>query len=91
MTHTATPWVFNGGDSLPILHIYAPDNKHVFHESRETSEHEANAAFIVKAVNAHDELVELISQISLTPAEDWESNRENILRCCHEALETVQS
>lgn len=46
---TPGPWVFNGGDSAPIIHIYAPDNKHVFHESRPLAEQEASARLIAAA------------------------------------------
>lgn len=47
--HTPGPWTFNGGDDAPILHIYAPDDKHLFHGDRSLAEQEANARLIAAA------------------------------------------
>lgn len=61
--HTATPWTFDGGDHAPVLHLYAQDGKHLFHGERSLAEQEANAAFIVRACNAHDELVAIVGEL----------------------------
>lgn len=47
--HTPGPWEFSGCDHAPILHIYAPDNKHIFHGERSQTEQEANARLIAAA------------------------------------------
>lgn len=46
---TPGPWVFSGNDSAPILHIYAPDNNHLFHQDRSLEEQEANARLMAAA------------------------------------------
>lgn len=54
MSHTPTPWAFNG------LHIYAANS---FYGIADVTNHNgypcnaANAAYIVRAVNAHEGLV----------------------------------
>jgi hypothetical protein len=65
MTHTPTPWValptaFNEGFTIsaqpsPVLRGFTKQIAFVGDKADE--ETKANAAFIVKAVNAHDELV----------------------------------
>ena len=47
--HTPGPWGFSGGDSAPILHIYASDDKHLFHNSRPLDEQDANARVMAAA------------------------------------------
>lgn len=46
---TKGPWEFTPCDSMPVLHIFAPDNKHIWHKDRELEEQEANAALIAHA------------------------------------------
>ncbi len=46
---TTGPWVFNGGDSAPIIHLYGPDGKGLFHNDRPLEEQEANARIMAAA------------------------------------------
>ena len=66
MTHTPTPWTVEPGDSiLKILsggHRIA-DVGDAPYWQRFTAEHEANAAFIVRACNAHDALVAALDEM----------------------------
>lgn len=67
MTHTATPWLYRDSpyvfdSNKNCIAITDTDNA-----SKERIE--ANAAFIVKAVNAHDELVEACR----LAYEDWQN------------------
>lgn len=70
--HTPTPWTVNfkgsadivadfGGNDIAIATIDGPKDKthHLIHE-----EHQANAAFIVRACNAHDALVGACKYVS---------------------------
>lgn len=47
--HTPGPWEFCGNDSLPILHVYAPDHRNVFNGERPLEEQEANARLTAAA------------------------------------------
>lgn len=57
-THTPVPWnIGKDGD------IWAENNTHCIHLIPDTLNAENNAAFIVRACNAHDDLVELLTDI----------------------------
>lgn len=63
--HTPTPW--HVGETAPTI-VYAPDgfavaNATVFHGRHEPEESVTNAAFIVRACNAHDELVSVLGRM----------------------------
>lgn len=78
MTHTPTPWINEGDDAMegvPFIHITAsPGNENfrsiahvqpnheVGYKFSLSDEDKANAAFIVRACNAHDELVAIIKE-----------------------------
>ena len=53
------PWVFNGGDSVPVLHIYSSDDLHVFHGSHPLAEQEAAAKLIALVRNHLPGLIRL--------------------------------
>lgn len=55
--HTPTPWESDNGDGYSIWSILA-DGKLVAHVIGDSAEADANAAYIVHCVNAHDRLVE---------------------------------
>lgn len=66
-THTPTPWKVcgqsiqcdKGADSYEVARMpVLPSAPHLFWD--QLPQNEADAAFIVRAVNAHEELVELI-------------------------------
>lgn len=61
--HTPGPWVFNGGDHAPILHIYATDDKHVFHDVRPLPEQEANARLMAAAPELLAALKALLAEL----------------------------
>jgi len=54
--HTPTPWTVQQSDHVGGL-LIKPVPGQVVAQCDEGSEMEANAAFIVRAVNAHDDLV----------------------------------
>lgn len=56
--HSPLPWTVYGG-----WDIHAADNRHVMAQGRPVREHNANAEFIVKAANNHDELVTVLRAI----------------------------
>lgn len=62
MKHTPTPWNVNQGritaDGVTVATSYAPSNATV----NSIALRDANAAFIVRACNAHDELVEILER-----------------------------
>lgn len=77
MRPTEGPWTFNGGDSAPILHLYGPDGKGLFHRDRPLKEQEANA----KLMAASRDLLEVAKDVAKLPCstfghEDMESG------CC---------
>lgn len=80
--HTPTPWKYGhvGTDALwigpdynrtPVAHI-----DHNMEYARDNSR--ANAAFIVRAVNSHDKLVEALRQMVVNSEADGKSYRD-----CH--------
>jgi hypothetical protein len=90
MTHTPTPWVvaengIEGNNTIglaietktiePICHLYVPMGAYLSGFDNA----EANAAFIVRAVNSHDKLVALIRGLRdvLVP-EEMEETRARI-------------
>lgn len=71
--HTPTPWYVSkldkvsinadcGSDGLIPVMIPPLADDFIGHPSRFENQFEANAAFIVKACNAHDELVKALSE-----------------------------
>lgn len=63
--HTDTPWKINAGDDCPTV-CFVGDVKIVAAKLRGYDLHEndeIDAAFIVRAVNAHDDLVEALRSI----------------------------
>lgn len=76
MTHTPTPWkncenAIYGADRTPIC-----DTMRVLNVDNNDSPYEANAEFIVRAVNSHEELVEAL-KIVLANASMPTDIREN--------------
>jgi len=65
MTHTKTPWLISTVQGSPGIMIGGDDGSNVVCDMRLRSSVEANAAFIVKACNAHDELVEACKEAHL--------------------------
>lgn len=69
MEHTPTPWrLFNGESVIAILDSSGSGQVPVINwqgfddSSRPRSEHAANAAYIVQAVNAHEKLKQELAQ-----------------------------
>lgn len=67
MNHTPTPWEVNGALIVKDCYgkVIADTDVAMDHPPKRyvpTEEQKANAAFIVRAVNAHDELLELVKQ-----------------------------
>ena len=70
MTHTPTPWsighsmernyIYGGGSHLAC--IGSRENGFFIHDDGSLNESEANAAFIVRAVNSHDDLLEALEE-----------------------------
>jgi hypothetical protein len=67
MTHTPTPWNTNSPDETLIL---GPDRQVVATTLQDEEDYQANhdtryadAEFIVKCVNAHDDLVKVLSHL----------------------------
>ena len=60
--HTPGQISFSDVDHAPVLHLYADDNKHLFHGVRSLEEQRANAARIALTWNCHDELVTALRQ-----------------------------
>ena len=71
MTHTPTPWsighsmernyIYGGGSHLAC--IGSRENGFFIHDDGSLNESEANAAFIVRAVNSHDDLLEALETL----------------------------
>jgi hypothetical protein len=84
MKHEPTPWHFNPdfnyeGNAV----IQAKDNFHIatvnkFAESFGDGKHKANAAFIVKAVNNHEKLVEKLKALVNMIEFDAKQNDTNL-------------
>ena len=55
--HTPGRISFSAVDHAPVLHLYAEDDKHLFHGVRSLEEQQANAARIVLTWNCHDDLL----------------------------------
>lgn len=81
MTHTPTPWVYDrmGKNTVSTTNISGESGRFVCatggHSDNRLpdhglSENEANAAHIVKCVNAHDKLVEALRDV-LTAYDSW--------------------
>jgi hypothetical protein len=66
--HTPTPWSYKKGSQLitygsaMVAHVYAGGDNVVGQSRKETRE--ANAEFIVRAINVHDELVKALLKIN---------------------------
>lgn len=75
MTHTPTPWIFNqnkgcievNGEKLLVNGVSLPCGNHP-----ESNHATANAQFIVRACNAHDELVAAL-KLALCQLKVWNS------------------
>lgn len=66
--HTPTPWILSSGTNGAVraVHAWKEGGKHIIiakfpdRTIEDSAEMEANAAFIVRACNAHEELLKLI-------------------------------
>ena len=69
--HTPTPWSYQHKSDAYTHIIRGPNNRFIcqFHQSTDDTT-KANAAFIVRACNAHDQLVEAL-ELALARAESW--------------------
>lgn len=67
---TPGPWEFAGNDSLPILHVYAPDNRNVFHGNRPLEEQEANARLCAAAPELYEALQAAVDYGCMT-GDEW--------------------
>lgn len=64
--HTPTPWNVNGGMRPGIKTVYADSGsicEMTNSQAHSDAEQEANAAFIVRACNNHDELVSALENL----------------------------
>jgi hypothetical protein len=85
--HTTLPWVVDGkfSDYVGHLHVTSvPANVFVAEVIASDAEAEANAAFIVLAVNHHDELVEVLRAALAwheceTAPDEWIYQARNVL------------
>lgn len=76
--HTATPWKLSGG--LGFRSIKSTGNYVIATGLSETTgEWDANAAFIVRAVNSHDELLEL-AKMYLYSVQPSNPNYDSIMK-----------
>lgn len=77
---TPTPWNISNPIGYEI-HIQADGKEKIAVVTDRHTEYEANAAFIVKAVNLHDELVEFVSKIasSVMVSENWAIEASNLV------------
>lgn len=90
-SHTPTPWIVSGGreEDGRMVKIGTGEKGWLgvaaaFGDTPE--EAEANAAFIVKAVNAHDDLIH-----ALKMAIAWMKNQGINMDLCHAALNPLKS
>lgn len=88
-THTPTPWSM-GKDGMictPDFHTLIACVGDENHISRD--EHRANAAFIIHAVNSHEELLKHLKQLvaSVNPQNHSDNN---ILEMCNEVISKVE-
>lgn len=60
--HAATPWEASAGFSPDIMTVITSADGDVDYLT--LGNHKANAAFIVKAVNSHDNLVEILEAVA---------------------------
>jgi hypothetical protein len=60
--HTPTPWTVPDGGIRPAIYT-ADEVEHIATMADTGDEMEANAAFIVRAVNSHDALVEALLEV----------------------------
>lgn len=72
--HSPLPWEVPDGGIRPA--IFAEDGSHVASMSDTGDEAEANAALIVRAVNAHDELVAALRDLTNAYPESDDDNSE---------------
>jgi hypothetical protein len=61
MTHTPTPWIWDGDPFSPTIH--APQSQTCICELDTNDQRQANAQFIIRACNSHDALLEACKTI----------------------------
>ena len=92
MTHTPTPWhVSAHWDSYYspyyLLHGDVPaDNEQTATSIRD--QHEANAAFIVRCCNSHDELVKALEEL-LEDCDGWSNPETGAYRLFHPTMASL--
>lgn len=82
---TAGPWEFWGGDHAPILHIYATDGKHLFHDCRGLEEQQANARLMAAAPQLLGALENLFIHVGM----GWEL--DDVLKDAEAALKAARA
>ncbi len=61
--HTPTPWHLRDGATNGEVHVCAPGRTIAVCDARPPNECEANAEFIVKAVNSYDDMLEALEAL----------------------------
>lgn len=82
MTHTATPWFLNGFDIAAADH----KNGHQVTICKISGNMDCNAAFIVRACNAHDDLVKALEDIIYDCESDYPPSYGAIKQAAKQAL-----
>lgn len=75
-----TIYTLNQKDTLTIATVYSPEtmyNIRPYNEEKENEEGEANADYIVKCVNAHDELVAVLKSLNAALDRYWNSENKS--------------
>ena len=89
--HTSTPWKV--GDRKPYVEIWGPMrmNSSPILASMEHEPREANAAFIVRAVNSYDQLVDALQKIADLVDSEAGEPLDDAIRIANEALSVTST
>lgn len=85
-THTPTPWKLD--DTRPMVYVMGADGETIASFDRRSIE-EANAAFIVRAVNAHEELLFACKEAA-DAIYGWDEPDNPILPLLKKAIDNVE-
>ena len=88
--HTPGPWSFNGAATISaeskFIAVVAIDKRYTLLEIPEVREQQANAEFIVRACNSHDELVGVVNELVA-----WLGKSPEQLRSTPNALTSIMT